>query len=247
MVRSIGSVGRYSRAEASSRSLPSSTRSRMSTARNVLLMLPTANAVSGVTWMPAATLDRPLTPRQIEPSGKMTVAETPGMALRARSRSSDAWRSLPSRAAPLRSPRTGPDGDAEGLGAGVAVGDADPGDGARLGDAVANARACPGGWKRPAVRPIDAPFSRAMATATNRARRMAGRYPARAIERTARKRPDCRAGAFSLEEGARSPIGGRQSGGREPAGTARCLAGRTARCRSGAASRPRGAALPGGA
>src|SRR2546423_1498718 len=113
MVRSIGSVGRYSRAEASSRSLPSSTRSRMSTARNVLLMLPTANAVSGVTLVPAATLDRPLTPRQMEPSGKMTVAETPGMALRARSRSSDAWRSVPRRGAPLRSPSAGPDGEAE--------------------------------------------------------------------------------------------------------------------------------------
>jgi hypothetical protein len=94
-------------------------------------MLAAPNAVSGVIGVFVASSAKPLTPDQVVPSGKMIVAEIPGIACRPRS---------PARAASRR--RTvrsfadgggggigpavvGPLGDAEGAGAdGVATGDA---------------------------------------------------------------------------------------------------------------------------
>ena len=51
----------------------------MRAAVNVLETLATENAVSAVTWRPAATSASPAVPRQIEPSANRIAAETPGI------------------------------------------------------------------------------------------------------------------------------------------------------------------------
>lgn len=85
----IGRPGGTRRAaESLSRSLPSSASDRISAAVNVLLMLATANGVSALTRTPPPMSASPETPVQDEPSGKMIVAETPGIASLTRTRSS---------------------------------------------------------------------------------------------------------------------------------------------------------------
>src|SRR2546423_2798498 len=140
-------------------------------------MLPTANAVSGVTGVPALTFARPLTPRQLDPSGKRIVADTPGIASRARSRSSAAWRSGVSLVAAGTSSTGGCDAPGELLGTTEGMADDAPGDGDV--DGVANARAGSAGCSRPTARPNDPPPTRAIAAATSSGRRMARRYAAR--------------------------------------------------------------------
>ena len=103
------SGGRRVAAESVSRSRPSSTSWRMSAEVNVLLTLAKANAVSGVTFVPAATSASPLTPVHVVPSGRRIVADTPGIASLTRIRSSAAWSRRPSRAAGWSGPVGPPD------------------------------------------------------------------------------------------------------------------------------------------
>jgi len=62
----------------------------MSAAVNVLLTLAIANDVDRVTTTLSGTSARPLTPDQVDPSGRTIATETPGIAYRSRSRSSRA-------------------------------------------------------------------------------------------------------------------------------------------------------------
>src|SRR4051812_35455707 len=158
----------------------------MSVARNVLLMLPTANAVSGATGDFDATTARPLTPVHDVPSGNMTVADTPGMPAFLRNRSSDAWSALSSwlvAVGTLGGEVGSVDGEGDGAPDGTVEAGADAADNA--GDGETNATAGPGragGWPRTNASP---PLATARAvTATGSLRRtVTGRYPTRASNR----------------------------------------------------------------
>jgi hypothetical protein len=87
-------------------------------------MLAKANAVVGFTGVRVATSARPLTPVQLEPSGKRIVTDTPGIASFTRTRSSVAWSAV-RRSWSAVGPGGGAIGDADGPGAVVPVGPAE--------------------------------------------------------------------------------------------------------------------------
>src|SRR5262245_35787978 len=92
-------AGTSAAAESVSANRPSSTSWMITADVSVLLTLAKAKAVSGVTGWFFATFARPETPVQLVPSGRRTVAETPGIASVLRALSRVAWKRAWSEAA----------------------------------------------------------------------------------------------------------------------------------------------------